>query len=170
MKHWDEPATKMFHRELLVTPPSLTGSPLIAPTEKQKKAILIAPSSKRAPLIAATSTKSSRMSQLLSGSENQPKEVIIECDPDEIGSRITEEMYYNPVTKQLESTPPTSTSSMLRSPKSIKSARTSDSRSMVTVEEEVEELEEEEEEKQENVHHFNFNLIQMLLLLLYLHG
>ncbi|EER33231.1 conserved hypothetical protein [Candida tropicalis MYA-3404] len=157
MKHWDEPATKMFHRELLVTPPSSTGSPSIAPTAKtrktisiapsSKKAISIAPSSKRAPSIAATSTKSSRMSQLLSGSENQPKEVIIECDPDEIGSRITEEMYYNPVTKQLESTPPTSTSSMLRSPKSIKSARTSDSRSMVTVEEEVEELEEEEEEK-----------------------
>ncbi|RCK63084.1 hypothetical protein Cantr_09620 [Candida viswanathii] len=139
MKHWDEPATKMFHRELLVTPPSLDGTPttrapLIAPSAMpagSTKAVLIAASSKKAPQMAAYSVKpSSRVSHVTDHDDGVPSEIVLECDDSEVGSLITEEMYYNAATKQLEATPPTSASSMASATKFAAGA--SDARSVVS--------------------------------------
>ncbi|EAZ62919.2 predicted protein [Scheffersomyces stipitis CBS 6054] len=52
--------------------------------------------------------------------DGDSKEFVIEYDDD--GTEITQELYYNPVTKQLEATPPTSYSSLDPSAKSVSSS------------------------------------------------
>ncbi|CAI5757152.1 unnamed protein product [Candida verbasci] len=52
---------------------------------------------------------------------DEAQEFVVECDDSEIESNLTEELYYNPETKQLEAAPPTSASSMIQQEEAPKS-------------------------------------------------
>ncbi|KAK6455419.1 uncharacterized protein RJT20DRAFT_128646 [Scheffersomyces xylosifermentans] len=86
---WNEPAAMMFNDQQLVVAKSAKSSKSLVRSEVR--------------------THRSFDPSVLQGSDDENKEFIIEYDDD---SEITEELYYNPITKQLEATPPTSYSSL----------------------------------------------------------
>lgn len=120
--NWNQPATKMFYRELLNEPRLLNALVISKKKSEQPLNALVMSKKNTEPLNALVVSKKksealihpSNKSVIKVVEENgNPMEFIIECSDSEAESQLTQEMYYNPVTKQLETSPPTSSSSMI---------------------------------------------------------
>lgn len=106
--NWNQPATKMFYRELLNEPILLNALAVSKPKPVPLNALVLS-KKKSEPLIHPSNKSVIKVIE----ENGDPKEFIIECSDSEAESQLTQEMYYNPVTKQLETSPPTSSSSMI---------------------------------------------------------
>ncbi|KAL6450869.1 hypothetical protein SBY92_001115 [Candida maltosa Xu316] len=97
--NWNQPATKLFNRDLLESP----TVPVAASSNKSSRTV----KSYKSHTTANPSVRS-----VTTGVETigESKEFVIECSDSEAEA---EEMFFNPATNQLEPAPPTSASSML---------------------------------------------------------